>query len=103
MRLRLVTLFVSCFAVGAVWACSLNPQPFPPDGYDASADALLTTSPDSGSGNLDATAGSNDGTVPSGGDAAVDASSDDSSASDASDAADDARDDDAALDAGEDG
>ncbi len=101
MRLRLVSLFVSCVALGAVWACSLNPQPFPPDSYDASVDVALTSNPDSGAGNSDATAGS-DGSVPSGDDAAVDASSD-GDAGDAADAAEDARDDDAALDAGEDG
>ena len=35
MRLRVVTLVFSCSALAAVWACSLNPQPFPPDNPDA--------------------------------------------------------------------
>ena len=92
MRLRVVSLFISCVALGAVWACSLNPQPLPPDGYDAS-DAALSASPD-GAGGTDAS--TEDGGVPMGGDASTDAG-------DAGDAAEDARDDADAMDAGDDG
>ena len=99
MRLRIVSLFVSCVALGAVWACSLNPQPLPPDGYDAAADAALTSSPD-GAGGVDGNA--DDGAVPSGDDASIDSSTDASDAGDASDAPEDSRDD-TSSDAGEDG
>jgi hypothetical protein len=97
MRLRVVSLLCSCFALGAVWACSLNPQPLPPDGYDGSADAGVGSMPDASSADayLDL-----DGTIPPT-DASTDAG-EAGDASDASDAADDARDDDAALDAGDD-
>jgi hypothetical protein len=99
MRLRVVSLFISCSALAVVWACGLNPQPLPPDGYDASAaDTSLAANPDTGGGT---DASLEDGNVPSGDDAASDAS-DAGDASDASDAAEDARDDDAS-DAGEDG
>ena len=100
MRLRVVTLFVSCSALAAVWACGLNPQPLPPDGYDASEDTALAANPDAGGGVDGST---EDGSVPSGDDAATDASdASESDASDSGDAADDARDVDAS-DAGEDG
>ena len=98
MRLRVVTLILSCSALAAVWACSLNPQPLPPDSYDAAADVSMTFGPDAAGG----TDGNENGDtgVPLSGDASTDASND---ASDASDATTDARDDDASLDAGEDG
>jgi len=100
MRLRVVSIVLSCSAIAAVWACSLNPQPLPPDGYDASTDGVLATSPD-GSGSADGS--TKDSGMPPADDAASDASDD---ASDAGDAAEDARADDAsddASDAGEDG
>jgi hypothetical protein len=101
MRLRVVTLFLSCSALAALWACALNPQPLPPDGYDAAADAIVATKPEAGGGE-DGSA--TDGGPPFGEDAGIDANdaSDSGDASDASDAADDARDDDAS-DAGGDG
>jgi hypothetical protein len=99
MRLRVVTLFFSCSALAAMWACALNPQPLPPDTYDASADAALTAN-DSGAGGMDGSA--DDGSIPQGEDASTDALNDASDAGDASDAAEDSRDDDA-NDAGEDG
>ena len=102
MRLRVVSLFVSCTALAALWACALNPQPLPPDGYDASTDAVVSSNPEAG-GTQDG--GDLDGSVPKGGDGATDASFGDASSDDASDsgdAADDARDD-GASDAGEDG
>jgi len=95
MRLRVVSLFLSCSAIAAVWACALNPQPLPPDGYDASADTSLGMSPD-GSGGADGAA--DDGTVPTSGEAGVDSGaidSGDAGVSDAGDAGEDARDDDA--------
>lgn len=99
MRVRVVSLFISCSALAVVWACGLNPQPLPPEGYDASADTSLTASPDSAGGTNDG--GTEDGNVPSSGDAASEASD----ASDAADATEDSRDDadDGATDAGEDG
>ena len=100
MRLRVVTLFFSCSAIAAVWACSLNPQPLPPDGYDGSAaDTGIMSSPDAGGGT---DGGDIDGSVPQGGDAGTDGSSGDASFGDAGDAAEDARDD-GPSDAGEDG
>jgi len=84
MRRRLVLL------IAASWACSLSPQPYPPDNYDAGVDASLGAID---GGNSDVKPGTDGGsnldamTPPSGdgGDAATDAE-----ASDASDAETDA-------------
>ena len=96
MRLRLASLVLVCSGTAVVWACSLNPQPFPPDTYDASADVSLTNGPDAAGGMPD---GSFEDVALPPGDASApdssvdaDASSDASDASDADDAAD-ARDD----------
>ena len=103
MRLRVVSLFLPCLAVAAAWSCGLNPQPIPPDGYDASADGSIAAFPDASGSDAGA---SIDGTTPQGGDASATDAGDAGDASDARDDAADARDDaddGAALDAGEDG
>lgn len=91
MRLRLASFVLFCSGTAVVWACSLNPQPFPPDTYDASADVTLSTSPDAAGGIPDGAM--DDGETPKG-DASADASEADASsdASDAADAFDDASD-----------
>ena len=91
MRLRLVLLLVISVVAGAAWACSLNPQPLPPDTVDAGIDASLNAGPD-------AAGGVPDGAVPTGGDAAADGGED--AETDAGDAESDAAAPDAS-DAGE--
>jgi hypothetical protein len=96
MRLRLPALVLLCSGAAVVWACSLNPQPFPPDNYDASADATMSTGPDGAGGVPDGS--TEDAVVPQSDASTTDASVDAADASDASDAdatddASDARDD----------
>ncbi len=100
MRLRFGVLSMLLLATAFAWACSLNPQPLPPDTVDAamggadakSASDAATLSPEGGY-DLDA--------EPSPGDDAGDATDDASDAADSSDATEsDARED--ADDAGSD-
>jgi hypothetical protein len=102
MRPRHVALVVLVVAVGAANACSLNPQPLPPDEPDGglSVDATVGAGDDSGTAFGDSSMPPTDGGV-KGSDAsdasedASDASNPDASdASEVSDASDDARDDD---------
>ncbi len=105
MRLRRFTLVLLCAGAAAIWACSLNPQPLPPDTNDAGIDGMVTYSPDAGGGGVDANGSNIDGAVPTG-DASVDAPETDATTdapSDASEDASDASDTDAIADAGEDG
>jgi hypothetical protein len=89
---RWLLAVVSCAAWA--WACSLNPQPLPPDTNDASLDVYAI--PDGVGGGTDSASG--DGMTPQNGDAAADG------AEDASDAALDATDGgDATVDANDDG
>jgi hypothetical protein len=87
---RLLLLPIVVFGVAE--ACSLNPQPFPPETFDASSD-VAKVSLDSGGGGVDAE--TNPGPM---GDAASDAPSDgatnftDGAVDGATDAADDASD-----------
>jgi hypothetical protein len=100
MRLRVVTLFGVGVAAAAFWACSLNPQPFPPDNADGSADATATFK-DAAGGSPDGTF-DNDGAVPqadAGADASADAANDAADASESDAEVIDARDD--AEDAGD--
>ncbi len=99
MRLRVFTLVLLGFGAAAVWACSLNPQPLPPETpIDAGIDSSLAFGPEAGGG-VD---GSFDASPPpTGGDAdASDASDASEDAGDASDASDDARDADTTTDGG---
>lgn len=99
MRRRIPSLLLGLCVVAAAWACSLNPQPLPPDspvdsgggGADATLNASPDASQDGAGGALDA---GSDGTVTAnedGGDASEDAA-------DASDGASDAADDGDAAD-----
>jgi hypothetical protein len=104
MRLRRFTVVLLCSGAAAVWACSLNPQPLPPDTNDAGFDGMVTYGPDAGGG-VDANGSNGDGATPTG-DASVDAFETDAATdapSDASEDASDANDTDAIADAGEDG
>ena len=96
MRLRLFLLFVFFGAVVAAGACSLNPQPYPPENYDASVDGSLTSGPDATGTPADGAA--DDGSIPGSEDAATDAG--DASLDAAADATDAESD---AADAGDDG
>jgi hypothetical protein len=96
MRLRFAVLFVLFVATAFVWACSLNPQPLPPDTVDGaamgSADAksasdAATLSPDGGF-DWDAEPSPGD----SGGSDVTEAADDAGDASDAADAREDADD-----------
>ena len=105
MRLRLVLAIVLLCAVAAVWACSLNPQPIPPDTYDASFDVMTNPAPDAAGGVPESGSG-DDGATPTtadgGSDAnAADAESDAEDAADAEDASDAT--DDSPVDAGDEG
>ncbi len=91
MRLRVLSLVLLCSGAAVVWACSLNPQPLPPDTADAGIDSSLVMGPDA-SGGADGGTTADASPPPTGEDAAVDASDASSDASDASDASDDARD-----------
>jgi hypothetical protein len=90
MKLRALLAALVAFAC-AEGACSLNPQPLPPDQYDAAT----TGSPDASKGNDSGTT-FGDGGVPTNEDAGSDAGED---ASDASTDANDAATTDAADDA----
>jgi hypothetical protein len=81
---RFALIFVAGGA--AFWACSLNPQPYPPDSYDASADQATLADKDA-SGGADVGNSFGDGATPN--DAAVVDSP--TGGSDASDAATDAQ------------
>jgi hypothetical protein len=85
------------FVVGgaAFWACSLNPQPYPPDSYDASADTTSLNAMDGAGGTDSGSFG--DGATPPNDAAVVDSPTGGFDASDA--ATDAALDADAAPDA----
>ena len=105
MRVRVFTLVLLGSGVAAVWACSLNPQPLPPETNDASVDGMVMYGPDAAGGGLDANSSNADGATPSG-DASVDGGENDATTdapSDASDDGSDANDTDAIADAGEEG
>jgi hypothetical protein len=93
MRLRAASLLVLGFGVTAVWACSLNPQPLPPETYDAGSDSTAMAAPD-GAGGADVavdvvTTPNSDAATDA--DAAVDAQTDASEADAEADATFDAR------------
>ncbi len=101
MRLRVFTLVCLFSGAAAVWGCSLNPQPLPPDTADGGIDASQLSGPDATGG---ADAGNTaDTSPPPTGDASIDATEDaGEDANDASDASDGSESD-ALADAGEDG
>jgi len=92
MRRRVLTLVLLCSGAAACWACSLNPQPLPPDTSDAAFDSSMAFGPEAGGGVDSGTTNADSSPPPTGDDAAVDGSDASDASSDASDSSDDARD-----------
>ena len=79
---RFLLLALALSGAMLAWACGLNPQPYPPDNYDAAGDTGAFN-PNSGEGGLDAsslgTDASNDATPGAGDDGGTDAQATDAS------------------------
>jgi hypothetical protein len=99
MRRRVLTLVFLFSGAAAVWACSLNPQPLPPETADGGIDGSMLSGPDSAGGGFDA--GNADTSPPPAGDASTDAAEDASEGGEGD--AGDSGEGDALADAGEDG